>query len=204
MKQTFSHLLTALVLVFFSAGTMAADLAASVKARLLQPEILQGRFEQSKQVAGFKKPLISKGDFLVARERGVLWRTQSPFPGELKLSRDEIIARQNGEVVFRLNASKEPSVRMINSLLFSLLNGDITRLNELFQMDGSISGKSWQLQLTPRQATLGNIMRKIELSGDQFVRRIDLNEANGDQTSIRFSDQTPKNTLSCEERTRFE
>ena len=204
MKQTFSHLLTALVLVFFSAGTMAADLAASVKARLLQPEILQGRFEQSKQVAGFKKPLISKGDFLVARERGVLWRTQSPFPGELKLSRDEIIARQNGEVVFRLNASKEPSVRMINSLLFSLLNGDITRLNELFQMDGSISGKSWQLQLTPRQATLGNIMRKIELSGDQFVRRIDLNEANGDQTSIRFSDQTPKNTLSSEERTRFE
>lgn len=204
MKQTFSHLLTALVLCFISAGGMAADLAASVKARLSQPDILQGRFEQSKQVAGFKKPLISKGDFLVGREHGVLWRTLSPFTSELKLSRDEIVARQGGEVVFRLNAGKEPSVRMINSLLFSLLNGDITRLSELFQMDGSISGKSWQLQLTPKQATLGKIMRKIELSGDQFVRRIDLNEANGDQTSIRFSDQTPKSTLSTEERIRFE
>ena len=41
MKQIFSRILAALVLGFFSAGGMAADLAASVKARLLQPEILQ-------------------------------------------------------------------------------------------------------------------------------------------------------------------
>lgn len=204
MKQIFICTLTALLLGVISASAIAADLSTRIKERLSQPEVLRGQFEQSKQVAGFKKPLISKGDFLVARERGVLWSTRSPFASELKLSRDEIVARQNGEVVFRLNASKEPSVRIINGLLFSLLNGDITGLSELFQMDGSINGKSWQLELTPKQATLGKIMRKIELSGDQFVRRIDLDEANGDQTHIRFLAQNPHPPLSHEESARFE
>jgi outer membrane lipoprotein-sorting protein len=199
MKQI---LILTWLLCTFSAT--AADLSASIKARLTQPEVISGQFEQSKQVAGFKKPLVSKGDFLVVRERGVLWRTLSPFASELKLSRDEIVARQNGEEVFRLNADKEPSVRMINGLLFSLMSGDIAGLNELFHMEGSVSAKSWQLELTPRQATLGKIMRKIELSGDQFVRRIDLDEANGDQTHIRFLAQTPHHALSAEERVHFE
>ncbi|MCX7208121.1 MAG: outer membrane lipoprotein carrier protein LolA [Proteobacteria bacterium] len=181
----------------------AADLAASVKERLAQPEILRGDFEQNKQVSGFKKPLISRGDFLAARDMGVLWRTKTPFASVLKLSRDEIVAKQEGAVAFRLSASKEPSVRMINGLLFSLMNGDVSSLSELFKIEGSINGKSWQLTLTPKQAALGKIMRKIELSGDQFVRRILLDEANNDQTLIRFTAQNT-DAISVDERARFE
>ncbi|WP_165928638.1 outer membrane lipoprotein carrier protein LolA [Iodobacter fluviatilis] len=193
------------MLAIFTISSHAADLASSVKERLIQPEILRGDFEQNKQVSGFKKPLLSRGDFLVARDLGVFWRTKTPFASSLKLSRDEIVAKQDGAVAFRLSASKEPSVRMINGLLFSLMNGDIGSLGELFKIEGSVSGKSWQLTLTPKQAALSKIMRKIELSGDQFVRRILLDEANNDQTLIRFTAQnTEPATLSSEERARFE
>ncbi len=195
--------------LFFAALTLsvqATDLAASVKERLTQPAVLRGYFEQNKQVIGFKKPLISRGDFIVARDKGVLWRTKTPFAGTLRLSRDEIVAKQDdGEVAFRLSASKEPSVRMINGLLFSLLNGDVSSLGELFKIEGSVNGKSWQLLLTPKQAALGKIMRKIALSGDQFVRQIDLDEASGDQTTIRFTAQnTEPAKLSSDEMARFE
>ncbi|MDW5416442.1 outer membrane lipoprotein carrier protein LolA [Iodobacter sp. CM08] len=200
---------TILMGLFFATLTLsvqATDLAASVKERLTQPAVLRGYFEQNKQVAGFKKPLISRGDFIVARDKGVLWRTKTPFAGTLRLSRDEIVAKQgDGEVAFRLSASKEPSVRMINGLLFSLLNGDVSSLGELFKIEGSVNGKSWQLLLTPKQAALGKIMRKIALSGDQFVRQIDLDEASGDQTTIRFTAQnTEPAKLSSDEMARFE
>ncbi|NHQ85423.1 outer membrane lipoprotein carrier protein LolA [Iodobacter sp. HSC-16F04] len=205
MKINFKHSLAIVLLSLFTFSSHAADLTASVKERLAQPGVLRGDFEQNKQVSGFKKPLVSRGDFLVARDLGVLWRTKTPFASTLKLSRDEIVATQDGAVAFRLSASKEPSVRMINGLLFSLMNGDVSSLGELFKIEGGVNGKAWQLTLTPRQAALGKIMRKIELSGDQFVRRILLDEANGDQTAIHLSAQnTEPAKLSSEEHTRFE
>lgn len=203
MKISIKHLFLATLFSLTTISSHAADLANSVKERLAQPEVLRGEFEQNKQVSGFKKPLVSRGDFLAARDMGVLWRTKTPFASVLKLSRDEIVAKQDGAVAFRLSASKEPSVRMINGLLFALMNGDVSSLGELFKIDGSVNGKSWQLTLTPKQATLGKIMRKIELSGDQFVRRILLDEANNDQTLIRFTAQNT-DAISVDERARFE
>ncbi|AMC34392.1 outer membrane lipoprotein carrier protein LolA [Janthinobacterium sp. B9-8] len=203
MKINFKQSCAVVLFSLFAINSHAADLASSVKERLTQPEILRGDFEQNKQVSGFKKPLVSRGDFLAARDLGVLWRTKTPFASTLKLSRDEIVAKQDGAVAFRLSASKEPSVRMINGLLFSLMNGDVSSLGELFKIEGSINGKSWQLTLTPKQAALSKIMRKIELSGDQFVRRILLDEANNDQTLIRFTAQNT-DAISLDERARFE
>ncbi|MES2934355.1 MAG: outer membrane lipoprotein carrier protein LolA, partial [Pseudomonadota bacterium] len=169
------------------ANAAPPDIAASVKDRLAQPAVLRGEFEQSKQVAGFKKPLLSRGDFLLARNRGVVWLTRQPFASVLKLTQDEIVATQGGQVAFRLSASKEPTVRIINGVLFSLLNGDLSGLTEHFKIDGSIDGKEWKLSLTPKQAGLAKMMTRIELAGDRYVRRIDIDEANGDKTAIRFS-----------------
>lgn len=194
-----------LMLLLAGATVLATDLTSGVRERLLQPAVLRGEFEQSKQVAGFKKPLLSKGSFLVARERGVLWRTREPFASVLKLTRDEIVATQDGQVAFRLNASKEPSVRVINGLLFALLNGDVNGLAEHFQISGEVHGKDWQLSLTPKQAALAKIMRKIALNGDSYVRHIDIAEANGDQTTINFSAQSAEpGKLSADEAAQFD
>ncbi|HSC80371.1 MAG TPA: outer membrane lipoprotein carrier protein LolA [Chitinolyticbacter sp.] len=197
--------LVALLLSLVTLVAPAADLAQSVRERLAQPPVLRGEFEQRKQVAGFKKPLLSRGDFIVARERGVLWRTTAPFSSQLRLTRNEIVATQGGQVAFRLDAAKEPSVRMINALLFALLNGDIDALAEHFGVDGEARGPQWQLVLTPKSAALARLMTRVSLSGDQYVRQIDIAEANGDRTAIRFSAQhsTPPR-LSGEEAARFD
>lgn len=183
----------------------AADLLADLRSRLSQPAVLRGEFEQSKQVAGFKKALTSKGDFLVARERGVVWRTREPFAGVLKLTPNEIVATQGGELSFRLTASAEPTVRVINGLMFSLLNGDMTALSEQFSMDGKTEAKTWSLTLTPKQAAFAKILKRIELSGDLYVRRIAIDEANGDRTVIQFLKQTAEPAkLSADEAARFD
>jgi Outer membrane lipoprotein carrier protein LolA-like len=183
----------------------AQDLTTAVRERLVQAPVLRGEFEQHKQVQGFAKPLVSRGSFLVARERGVLWQTRTPFASQLRLTRDEIVATQDGAVAFRLDASKEPSVRVINGLMFSLLNGDLGGLAEYFKMEGSVEGRGWDLQLTPRQAALAKLMSRIELAGDQHVRSIRIDEANGDKTVIRFSAQRSEPAaLSPDEAARFD
>lgn len=183
----------------------AADLATDVRSRLAQPNVLRGEFEQAKQIRGFKKQLLSKGDFLVARERGVIWRTREPFASVLKLTPNEIVATQGGDVAFRLSASTEPTVRVINGLMFSLLNGDVTALGEQFTLSGNIDGKSWSLVLIPKQAGFAKIMTRIELSGDTYVRHMVMDEANGDKTVISFHGQRPDPAkLSPEEAQRFD
>jgi hypothetical protein len=197
--------LVILFALLFNSAQAAPDLAQAVRERLAQAPVLRGEFEQQKQVQGFSKPLISRGSFVVARERGVLWLTRTPFASQLRLTRDEIKATQNGAVAFRLDASKEPSVRVINGLMFSLLNGDIGGLSELFKVEGSADGKAWQLHLTPRSSALAKLMASIDLGGDAQVRSITILEASGDKTVIRFSAQSsePAN-LTAEEAHQFE
>ncbi len=183
----------------------AADLMADVRVRLGQPVVLRGEFEQSKHVAGFKKALLSKGDFLVARDRGVIWRTREPFSSVLKLTPNEIVATQGGDIAFRLSANVEPTVRVINGLMFSLLNGDVAALAEQFKITGTAENKSWSLTLVPKQAAFARILTRIELSGDLYVRKIAMDEANGDRTVIQFHKQTPEPfKLSVDEAARFD
>jgi hypothetical protein len=153
------------------------------------PEWLRGDFTQAKKVPGFAKPLVSTGNFVAARGRGVLWRTVKPFASELRLTHNEIRATQGGQTAMKLDASREPAVRIINTLMFALLNGDVSGLAELFELSGSTKGAGWQLALAPKPGALQQVLKKVELEGDGFVRRIQLFEANGDESLIQLSNQ---------------
>ena len=61
---------------------------AGVRARLAQPAVLRGQFEQRKQLKGFRNPLVSRGNFLLLRERGVAWDTTEPFASSALLTRE--------------------------------------------------------------------------------------------------------------------
>ncbi len=180
----------ALLLALLPAAVAAeSSLAQAVRERLQQPEWLRGDFTQTKKVPGFAKPLVSTGNFVAARGRGVLWRTLKPFASELRLTLNEIRATQGGQTAMRLDASREPAVRVINTLMFALLNGDVSGLAELFELSGSTKGANWQLALAPMPGALQQVLKKVELEGDGFVRRIQLFEANGDESLILLANQ---------------
>lgn len=189
---------TLLIALLPATGVAAAapDLAQSVRERLQQPEWLRGEFTQTKKVPGFAKPLVSTGNFIAARGRGVVWRTLKPFASELRLTQNEIRATQGGQTSMRLDAAREPAVRLITTLMFATLNGDVSGLAELFELSGSTRGTGWQLTLVPKPGALQRVLKKVELEGDGFVRRIQLFEANGDESLIQLAnprtDGTPE------------
>jgi hypothetical protein len=166
----------------------AAAPIAKIQSLLAKPEQLCGRFDQTKQLAGMKKPLASQGRFCVVAGKGVLWRTLKPFPSTLRLTRDEIVHFQGERVAMRLDAKQEPTVRMINSVLFSLLSGDLGQLETLFEVDGSSTEGSWKVALKARAPALAKAIGTISLDGGAFVKNIRISEASGDRTDIVFSE----------------
>lgn len=166
---------------------LGAAPVAKIQSMLAQPKVLCGRFDQSKQLMGLKKPLTSSGRFCVVADKGVLWRSLQPFPSTLRLTRDEIVQLQGDQVALRLDAKHEPTVRLINSVLFALLAGDLGQLEKLFDIDGSIQNNGWSVTLKAREPALAKAVGTIALEGGVYVKSIVMSEASGDRTRIVFS-----------------
>jgi hypothetical protein len=131
--------------------------------------------------------LASNGRFCVVAGKGVLWRTLQPFPSTLRLTRDEIVNFQGDRVAMRLDAKQEPTVRMINSVLFAMLAGDLAQLDTLFEVDGEADASHWHVALKAREPALAKAIGAIALDGDSYVKNIAINDASGDRTTIVFS-----------------
>lgn len=181
-------------------------IAAQVRQRLADAPVVRGEFEQRKTIPSFRNPLVSRGSFLVARDRGVIWQTREPFASSLVVTRDRLLSRQaDGSVAGRVSARDEPGLRAINEMLFALMAADLQALAQRFQVEGELVGSDrWRLVLVPRDAVLSQWVKRIELDGDRFVRGVRLQEAQGDVSSIRFSQQAVAAALSPDEERRFD
>ena len=171
-------------LVLASLPLVGAAPLATIESMLLKPAVLCGRFEQRKQLVGLKNVVNSSGRFCVVADKGVLWRTLQPFPTTLRLTRDEIVQLRGDQVVLRLEPKNEPTVRLINTVLFALLAGDIRQLEQLFEIDGSVRNNSWSITLKALEPALSKAIGSIALKGGVYVRSITIDEASGDRTSI--------------------
>lgn len=185
----------------------AADELDAIRQRVAQVEVLRGEFSQEKQMAGFNNPLRSQGSFLLARERGVVWTTLKPFPSEMVLTGDRILSRQrDGSRRIELDGRQQPALRSVNAMMFALMSGDVQALSASFQVEAELlPGDGWRLRLTPRPGMLAKAFTALRLSGDRYVREVEIEEANQDRTTIRFSalSETPAQ-LSAEEGRRFD
>lgn len=182
------HIVMTLALALACSAAQAGAPIAKIQSMLAKPSMMCGRFDQTKQLAGMKKPLAAQGRFCVVAGKGVLWRTLKPFPNTLRLTRDEIVAFQGERVSMRLDAKQEPTVRMINSVLFSLLSGELGSLETLFEVDGVAEAAGWKVALKARQPALAKAIGAISLEGNAYVKTINIAEAGGDHTHIVFSD----------------
>lgn len=189
------------------AGAQTDAGLAQVQQRVAQVPVLRGRFQQEKQVSGFRNPLRSQGSFLLAREQGVVWTTLKPFPSELVLTRDRIVSRQrDGGTRIEVDGRQQPALRSVNAMMFALMSGDVKALTGTFEVKvESPAGKPWRMSLTPKSRALAQAFTSVQLTGDRYVREVEIREAGGDRTHLVFSDlsETPAR-LTVEEAVRFD
>ena len=180
--------------------------AAAVRQRLQLSPVLKGEFEQSKTLKGFKNPLVSHGEFLVARGQGVWWHTLKPFESTLVVTKTRLFTKApDGTSNNVMDADTEPGLRQVNELIFSLLGGDFDALADRFDVAAQASGAAgWTVTLTPKDANIAKFLVRATLTGDRFVQTVHIDEARGDTTQIRFARQTPAAALSADDTARFQ
>ena len=77
-------------------------------------------------------------------------------------------------------------MRMINSVLFALLAGDLGNWKNFFEIDGVAQDKSWSVTLKAREPGLAKAIGSIALDGGVYVKNIAISEASGDRTRYRI------------------
>ncbi|MBI2397036.1 MAG: outer membrane lipoprotein carrier protein LolA [Xanthomonadales bacterium] len=191
------------LLLLAAAPLPAASELAEVAARIEQPQVLRGRFEQDKQVAGFRKPLHSSGRFVLARARGVLWSTEQPFASQLVLTGASLSVESGGSTR-NIDAADEPALAAIHAVLFDLLGGDIAKLQANFTIVAQLlDADRWRLQLQPKPGLFAQAFTRIELEGARHVERVQLFEVNGDRTEIAFREFDQAAELTADEAARL-
>ena len=184
----------------------ADDLLGGVAARLADAPVIHGQFEQTRRLAGFSNPLVSRGDFVLAKSRGVVWATREPFASSLLVTPDRLVMRgADGKVQQQMQADSQPAMRVVGESMIAVLRGDLRSLQKRFDVTGKLVGKAgWALTLTPTDAGMRRVFTRIELAGDRFVRDVRLEEGSGDSTVVRMIDPSAANKLTSAEEQRFE
>lgn len=205
MKHWSRHRLTrcALALLcFFTVPAVPAwgdDLIGTIRSRLGDPKVVRGEFEQKKVIEALGRPLISRGDFVFVRDRGVVWRTHTPFAQTLRMTRTSITQEQGGQVLFRLSDDREPAIRAMSEIFLPLFGANFFQLEKHFHIVGEVNGKNWRVVLDPIPTILFQVFRQIRLEGTSHIQRVDLVDANDDRTEIRFSRMQTGDILTPEE-----
>jgi hypothetical protein len=215
LKRVMGPLLAAFVLLGASAQAAAPAPAAAasagtgslaiVRERLQLDPMLRGEFEQRKTLAGFRNPVVTRGDFVVARGQGVQWHTAQPFDGTLVVTKTRLVTlRPDGTASDALDAQAEPALRQVSELVFALLGADLDALGTRFELQAEgIGAHGWRLVLTPRDPRLASFLARATLEGERRVESVRLEEARGDVTQIRFSHLASLDALAPEQAARF-
>lgn len=183
----------------------AQALLAQVRQRVQDAPVVRGQFSQRKTVQGFKQPLQSSGDFVVARGKGIAWLVRQPFASSLIVKPDSLLSRgADGSVAMQIKAQDEPVLRTINAMLFAVMAADLAQLGQYFEVSGQVQGSNWKLHLVPRDAMLAQWLQSVDLSGQQFVQEVQLQEARGDRSQIFIKNPVAEQALQAQDASLFE
>jgi len=176
-------------------------------ARLKPGSVLRGHFIQERSLQGFQAPLRSEGSFIVAEGKGLIWRVEKPFATVTVITPAGLVQSAQGTETLRLPAARIPFIARFYEMLSGTMTGDLKGLTEQFDVKQAGTATDWSLELTPKSAAENasgdqqNMpIKRLDLTGDQYVKSVAIYRQNGDRDQLTFADQhLDTDPLSAEE-----
>ncbi|WP_274572532.1 outer membrane lipoprotein carrier protein LolA [Neisseria leonii] len=157
--------------------------AAELAQILQKPASVQGAFSQQRYLKSLPKPMSASGRFVLLPHKGLIWHMQQPFDNRLRVRADGIMQWDGKN--WTGGAGNAAQGRQIG-LFLDLIGGNVQALEKQFDLNVSGTPQKWTLRLMPKTALMKQIFTSVEIEGDSVVRRIGLNEKQGDRTVMRF------------------
>lgn len=171
-----------------------------LSAQLAKPALVRGPFMQEKHLRALVQPLVSKGQFVLSREFGLLWFLRSPLQQDYRIDATGI-ARRSPQG-WQLQPGQDVAGQQ-SRLFLAVLKGDHSGLAQDFDLQLQGSSTAWKLQLLPRSLLLKQIFSAIQIQGGALVERIELQEVQGDRTVLLMPASQPEDSLTEQERRDF-
>lgn len=155
----------------------------------LRAKAVSGRFEETKVVPGFPKPMTSSGVFSL-KDGALRWETKEPFPSVMTISPEGIRFEADGLAPAGAAGGSSPAAAKVSALLSGVLSGDFSALAALFELSGREGPEGVEVSAVPKDPALSAMIAKIELWGRETVERVVVTgaAAGGDRTEMRFFD----------------
>jgi outer membrane lipoprotein-sorting protein len=179
-------------LVFAACSAQAANseqaLVSQVTSRLAQAKGVHAQFTQTQTLAAMKQPLVSTGTFTFLRDRGVIWRVETPYAATFVITDAGVIeVDPNGKRTRNQSAQGARGIAQVSKMMRAMLGGDLSALYSQFDVDAQGTASDWTLGLKPNQPQLAQAIKGLHMTGGALLRSLRIDLASGDVTRIDFS-----------------
>ena len=166
-----------------------------------------GDFLQIKTVNSTGRQLKSSGKFIIAKE-GILWKTLKPFPSSLVVTEKAMIQTAGDGTKTVMNGSDNQIFQNIAQTMRSVFAGNSELLEKNFFVEFKVAEQGkWSVILTPKDSTIGSVMKTLVLEGSisssVILNSLELSETSNNKIRYEFSNQKYPKELTADEKANF-
>ncbi len=165
----------------------APESLASLMSRFAEGGAVRARFREERTMAILTHPIVTTGTLYFVPPDQMARVVDQPGPTTVLVRGSRVdIQDSTGHRGFDLGGSQLAKGLVENLMI--VLRGDLSGLESRFEVDYSIDGDQWRLELVPRDEDIRAVVRRLRLEGvGGRLDRMETLEANGDATTVAFS-----------------
>jgi len=182
-----------------NAPSQDVALVQQVAAELGSHAAVRAGFVQTQTLAALSRPAVSRGSLLFVRERGIIWRIESPYRATFVIGNQTVSEIGPDGKPLAGNSHALSGMEQMTTMMRAMLSGDLSALYSQFKVQASGTPAHWQLHLTPDQPQLAQALKGLDMSGGEYLTQLRITAANGDSTQIEFVRTGAAPTMSADE-----
>ena len=131
---------------------------------LSKSKVTRGQFVLERTAANGKS-LKSSGDFVIASDNGIIWKTTKPIKSTQVVAKEFSLTESAGGKRVKADAGKNPVYKQMALLTSSLWQGDLSAAQETADIKFRSEENLWQIEMFPKDQAVQMALEKIVVNG---------------------------------------
>lgn len=186
----------------FSFSGLWADQLEDVYKRISAHPVTKGEFTQEQYIKVADRSLISRGNFVMAADKGVIFEIAEPFPSSMVVTEDKLVQTLSGNVVAVMDGKENAMFKNIAKIIHSVFSNDVQVLKDNFQVSVT-GGPKDVVELVPKDPLLSMLFLKITLAVGDSIDSISVIETGGNWVNYNFNNKSFPEKLTSDEEQRL-
>ena len=192
-----------IALIFlFSFSCLWADQLEDVYKRISAHPVTKGEFTQEQYIKVADRSLISRGNFVMAADKGVIFEIAEPFPSSMVVTEDKLVQTLSGNVVAVMDGKENAMFKNIAKIIHSVFSNDVQVLKDNFQVSVT-GGPKDVVELVPKDPLLSMMFLKITLAVGDSIDSVSVIETGGNWVNYNFNNKSFPEKLTADEEQRL-